>query len=461
MKDKILFPDFSNREPEFLAQKVRDEAEQYRSEVRAIRECQEAPTFNNTILALEEAGKGLDLASSVFFNLLSCDADDRLMELSQELTPLLSDISNEVGMDSILAERVRVVYQEQYNELSPIDQRLTFRTFESYQRSGAYLPKETGERLKELRKELSIATLTFGQNVLKEQNAFTLQVTDEKSISRLPISALESAKALAKEHGKEGWLFDLSMPSYSALLKYCDDRSIREQIYMGRATLGMDKSKETCNIQLVYKIATLRYQIARLLGYNNFAEYRLSTKMAGEPSKVLDMLDELRIAYTPLAQKEIAEVSEGITDIQPWDWGYLAEKYRQTHLEYDEEQTRPYFELSSVVKAMFDLACELYELNIKECNDLLPYRPEVKVYSITSHDKYIGTLLCDFFPRKGKRSGAWMTNFVESYGAVRPVVSLVMNFTPATNSRPSLLTHEEVTTLFLGYNIHMCRRSDL
>lgn len=456
MEDKILFPSFTNRDPDLLATHVREEAEWYRSEIREIKECQETPTFKNTILALEEAGKGLDLASSVFFNLLSCDADDRMMELSQELTPLLSDINNEVGMDSTLAERVRVVYEEQKDALSEIDQRLTFRTYESYQRGGAYLPERIREELKRLRKELSMATLTFGQNILKEQNAFTLQVTDEESIKRLPVSALESAKSLAREQNKEGWIFNLSMPSYSALLKYCDDRSIREQIYMGRATLGMDRGKGTCNIELVYKIASIRYQIAQLLGYKSFADYRLSTKMAKLPTNVLGMLDELREAYAPLAQKEITEVTNGFPDYQPWDWSYLAEKYRQKYLRYDEEQTRPYFELNCVVRAMFDLAGDLYELRIEETKEFTPYRPEVKVYKVTSHDKYVGTLLCDFFPRKGKRSGAWMTNFVEAYGDVRPVVSLVMNFTPPTESLPSLLTHEEVTTLFheFGHGLH-------
>lgn len=456
MEDKILFPSFTNRDPDLLATHVREEAEWYRSEIREIKECQETPTFKNTILALEEAGKGLDLASSVFFNLLSCDADDRMMELSQELTPLLSDINNEVGMDSTLAERVRVVYEEQKDALSEIDQRLTFRTYESYQRGGAYLPERIREELKRLRKELSMATLTFGQNILKEQNAFTLQVTDEESIKRLPVSALESAKSLAREQNKEGWIFNLSMPSYSALLKYCDDRSIREQIYMGRATLGMDRGKGTCNIELVYKIASIRYQIAQLLGYKSFADYRLSTKMAKLPTNVLGMLDELREAYAPLAQKEITEVTNGFPGYQPWDWSYLAEKYRQKYLRYDEEQTRPYFELNCVVRAMFDLAGDLYELRIEETKEFTPYRPEVKVYKVTSHDKYVGTLLCDFFPRKGKRSGAWMTNFVEAYGDVRPVVSLVMNFTPPTESLPSLLTHEEVTTLFheFGHGLH-------
>lgn len=459
MQRKIIFPDFTQRDPDHLAEQIRKEAEVFRSEISEIKACKEEPTFENTILALEQSGEDFSKATSLFFNLLSCDADDRMMELSQELMPLLTEVSNEVGMDQVLAERVKVVHDQQLPQLQEIDQRLAQRSYEGYERSGAYLPEATREQLKELRKELSMATLTFGQNLLKEQNAFTLYVTDEELIKRLPTSALEAAKKLATEHGKEGWLFDLSMPSYSAVLKYCDDRSIREQMYLGRATLCMDSNKPTCNKQQVYKIATLRYQIAQLLGYKSFADYRLSSKMAKTPEKVYSMLDELREAYAPLAQKELKEVTKGHSDCQPWDWAYLAEKYRQKELHYDEEETRPYFELNSVVRAMFDLASDLYELTIEEETDhtqFPPYRPEVKVYKVSSHGNLVGMLLCDFFPRKGKRSGAWMTNYIEAYQGVRPVVSLVMNFTPATESQPSLLTHDEVTTLFheFGHGLH-------
>lgn len=456
MSSKTIFPDFSNLDPDHLADRVREEVEKYRAEIKQIRESANAPTFENTILALEISGEGLDLATSVFFNLLSCDANDRLMELSEELTMLLSDVSNEVGMDQVLADRVKQVYQGGLEGLSEIDRRLATRTYQGYEQGGAYLPESVREQLKELRKELSKATLAFGQNLLKEQNAYTLHVTDEEAIRNLPLSARETAKALAKEQGKEGWLFDLSMPSYRAMLTYCDDRSLREQIYMGRSTLCMDESKETCNKAKVYQIATLRYQIAKLLGYKSYADCKLSTKMAKQPQRVMEMLDELREAYAPLAEKEIAEVTAGHSDCQPWDWSYVLEKYRKQHLNYDEELTRPYFELKSVVRAMFDLACDLYELEIVETAEFAPYRPEVKVYKVTSHDHLVGYLLCDFFPRKGKRSGAWMTDFVAAYGDVRPVVSLVMNFTPATENLPSLLTHGEVTTLFheFGHGLH-------
>lgn len=453
---KIIFPDFRERSPQVIAEKVKQEAERFRTEIEEIRNIKDDPTFENTILALEQSGKDFDLATSVFFNLLSCDADDELMALSQELMPLLTDISNEVSMDQVLAERVRKVYEDDQSALSGIEQRLLFRTYESYERRGAFLEEKKREELKELRKELSMATLTFGQNVLKEQNAYSLQVTDKEALKRLPASALETARKKAEEEGKEGWLFDFSMPSYSAVMKYCDDRQIREKLFRDRGALCMDKGKETCNQELVYNIASLRYRIASILGYDSYAAYILSSKMAKDPSTVLNMLDELREAYYPLAMKEIREITDGIQDFMPWDWSYLSEKYRQIHLNYDEEQTRPYFELSSVVRAMFDLACDLYELEIVETSEYLPYRADVRVYQVTSHQEHIGLLLCDFHPRKGKRSGAWMTNYIEAYGEVRPVVSLVMNFTPATSGTPSLLTFDEVTTLFheFGHGLH-------
>lgn len=452
----IIFPDFRDRSPQVLAEKVREQAQKYREEIASIRTVSEPPTFENTILPLEQSGKDYDLATSIFFNLLSCDADDEMMELSQELMPLLTDLENEITMDPILAERVGKVYNSDQSNLSEIDKRLLFRTYEGYERRGAFLDEKKREELKELRKQLSIATLNFGQNVLKEQNAYTLLITDEHSIKRLPVSALETAKKKASEEGKEGWLFDFSMPSYSAIMKYCDNRCIREKMFRDRGALCMDAEKKTYNIPLVYEIASLRYRIAQLLGYESYADYVLSSKMAKKPETVIGMLNELRSAYYSLAMKEITEVTKEVSDFQAWDWSYLSELYRQRHLQYDEEQTRPYFELSSVVRAMFDLASELYELNITETNTYRPYREDVKVYQVTSHDKHIGLLLCDFHPRKGKRSGAWMTNFVEAYGAVRPVVSLVMNFTPATSETPSLLTFEEVTTLFheFGHGLH-------
>lgn len=454
----IVFPDFSHITPSHLAERVKEEATLYRKEIENIRNSKEPATFQNTILALESAGEGFSIASAIFFNLLSCNANDELMQLSEELMPLLSDLSNEVALDPILAQRVKEVYDQdqETNTLSPIDQRLLMRTYEGYQKGGAFLEEAEKEELKALRKELSLATLQFGQNVLKEQNEYTLQVTDFSSIERLPTSALETAKAKAEELGKEGWLFDFSMPSYSALMKYCTSRRIREQIYRDRGKLAYDPMKKTYNGDLTYRIATLRFKIAQLLGYPSFAAYRLSSKMAKEPRRVEQMLAELREAYMPLAKQEVAEITAGVQDFQPWDWSYLCEAYRQEHLQYNEEETRPYFALKDVLKAMLDLASNLYELDIVTCEDYPLYHPDATLYRVTSHGTHVGYIMMDFHPRKGKRSGAWMTNYVEAYGQVRPVVSLVMNFTPATKETPSLLTFDEVTTLFheFGHGLH-------
>ena len=458
MTTSIVFPDFQHLEPSYLAERVRSEAEFYKREIDAIRETKESPTFQNTILALERAGQGFSLASSVFFNLLSCNASDELMQFSEELMPLLSDLSNEIALDPILASRVKEVYDYETvkKSLSKIDQRLLWRTYEGYQRGGAFLPESEKKRLKALRKELSLATLQFGQNVLKEQNTYTLQVTDYRDIEQLPSAALHIAKKKAEEVGKDGWLFDFSMPSYSALMKYCSNRGIREQIYRDRGRLAYDREKTTYNGLLTYRIATLRFEIAKILGYPSFAAYRLSTKMAKEPARVMEMLEELREAYMPLAQKEVAEITDGVEAFQPWDWSYLCELYRQKYLQYDEEKTRPYFALENVLAAMLKLACQLYELEIVACEDYPLYHPDARLYKVTSHGSHVGYIMMDFYPRKGKRSGAWMTNYVEAQEDIRPVVSLVMNFTPATEEIPSLLTFDEVVTLFheFGHGLH-------
>lgn len=461
--DQILFPDFSNRSPEALASKVLSEIERYRTEIEKIREVSaEESNFSNTILALESAGKGLDLASATFFNLLSCDADDELMERSEEVTQKLTELNNEVGFDPILATNVRLVYERQLSELSPIDQRLTFRTYQGYERRGAYLEEHKQEQLKQLRSELSLSTLQFGQNLLKEQGEYTLSVIDEECIQRLPQSTLETAKQKAEEREVSGYLFDFSFPSYTALMKFCDSRAIRERIYRDRGKLGYDTSKETSNVSLVYKIVELRHKMARLLGYESYAHYVLDAKMAKTPERVYQMLDELKDAYFPLAEKEHKQVTalanemHGIDVLMPWDWSYYAEHYKQQHLQYDEEETRPYFELTSVVSAMLGLASELYELKFEKTTQLLPYRDEVEVYKVSSNGDFIGTLMMDYFPRKEKRSGAWMTNYVEGYEGTRPVVSLVMNFTPPSKSIPSLLSIDEVRTLFheFGHGLH-------
>lgn len=458
-----LYPDFEHRDADTLAAKVREDLETYREELEEIRSVPiEAATFGNTVLALEQAGRALDVSSSTFYNLLSCDADDRLMELSEELTEELTDVANEVSLDPDIAAKVKKIYEAPQDALSRIDKRLLLRTYESYRDNGSMLPESSRQELKGLRKELSLATLRFGQNVLREQNAYRLSVLDGESLKRLPSSALEQARKRAKEEGVEGWIFDLSMPSYSALMRFCSNRETRRQIYRDRGTLCYDPSRETSNIATIYDIVRLRHSIAKLLGHETYADLVLSKKMAKTPEAVYNMLDKLRDAYLAKAREEVetiagqAERRDQITKLEPWDWSYYAELYRERALKYEEEQTRPYFELSSVVEAMFGLAGKLYGIELRRNGELPVYHPDVEAYDVLREGQLLGTLLLDYFPRKGKRSGAWMTNYVEEYEGVRPVISLVTNFTPPSDEKPSLLTFDETTTLFheFGHALH-------
>lgn len=458
-----LYPDFEHRDADTLAAKVREDLETYREELEEIRSVPlEAATFGNTVLALEQAGRALDVSSATFYNLLSCDADDRLMELSEELTEELTDVANEVSLDPDIAAKVKKIYEASQDALSRIDKRLLLRTYESYRDNGSMLPESSRQELKGLRKELSLATLRFGQNVLREQNAYRLSVLDGESLKRLPSSALEQARKRAKEEGVEGWIFDLSMPSYSALMRFCSNRETRKQIYRDRGTLCYDTSRETSNIATIYDIIRLRYSIAKLLGHETYADLVLSKKMAKTPEAVYSMLDKLRDAYLAKAREEVetiagqAERRDQITKLEPWDWSYYAELYRERALKYEEEQTRPYFELSSVVEAMFGLAGKLYGIELRRNGELPVYHPDVEAYDVLREGQLLGTLLLDYFPRKGKRSGAWMTNYVEEYEGVRPVISLVTNFTPPSDEKPSLLTFDETTTLFheFGHALH-------
>ena len=458
-----LYPDFEHRDADTLAARVRKDLETYREELEEIRSVPlESATFGNTVLALEQAGRALDVSSATFYNLLSCDADDRLMELSEELTEELTDVANEVSLDPSIAAKVKQIYEAPQDALSRIDKRLLLRTYESYRDNGSMLPESSRQELKGLRKELSLATLRFGQNVLREQNAYRLSVLDGESLQRLPSSALEQARKRAKEEGVEGWIFDLSMPSYSALMRFCSNRETRKQIYRDRGTLCYDTSKETSNIATIYDIVRLRHSIAKLLGHETYAELVLTKKMAKTPEAVYNMLDKLRDAYLAKAREEVetiagqAERRDQITKLEPWDWSYYAELYREKALKYEEEQTRPYFELSSVVEAMFGLAGKLYGIELHRNPELPVYHPDVEAYDVLREGQLLGTLLLDYFPRKGKRSGAWMTNYVEEYEGVRPVISLVTNFTPPSDEKPSLLTFDETTTLFheFGHALH-------
>lgn len=465
----MIYPDFQNRSASHLRDLIKEEVDTHRSEINTIKSIPtEDATFANTILALEHSGKRLDLYTSTFFNLLHCDADDEFMSVSEELTPLLSDLTNDISMDTQLAKNVEHIYLNEFAQLPSIDQRLCQRTYEGYNDRGAFLDEEKREELKKLRKELSLTTLKFGQNVLKEQNEYTLHISDSSAISRLPASVLEVAKEKAQEKDLSGYIFDFSFPSYTAIMKYCDDREIRQKMYQDRQRLCFDPNKETHNIDIVSKIVTLRKQIAALLGHETYADYVLKQRMAKSKENVFQMLDDLYDAYIDLARTEVKAVTESAykatysplsegDPLKAWDWGYYAEQYKVATLQYDEEKTRPYFALDKVMEAMLSLASDLYDISFVLNPTLTKYHKDINIYDVTNKDgSPVGTLMTDYFPRKGKQSGAWMTNYVEAYDDIRPVVSLVMNFTPPSSDTPALLTFDEATTLFheFGHGLH-------
>ena len=413
MTEERVYPDFEHRDADTLASRVLEALEKHKAEIDEIKAVpQEEATFRNTVLALEESGKELDLASAVFFNLLHADADDRLMERSEEVTSRLTEVANEVNMDRDLALKVKAIYEGDQSALSDIEKRLLFRSYDGYKRSGAFLTDDVRGKLKNLRMQLAVATLNFGQNMLKEQNAYRLSVRDASVLTRLPESALRSAKKKAEEEGLDGYVFDFSMPSYTAIMKYCDSRPTREKMARDRARLCFDPGKETSNISLVYEIAGLRSEISRTLGYETFAECTLSEKMAKKPETVLQMLDSLRDAYLPKAREEVREVQAfadtigGPNPLEPWDWSYYTELFREKNLSYDEEATRPYFSLGESVSALFGLARDLYGISIRK-NDTLPaYHPDVTVWDVTRDEdgSLVGTLLTDFSPAKASRA---------------------------------------------------------
>lgn len=460
----IYYPDFSDIAPETLLEKIKNGIEQQRIAIQTIKEVDiHNLTFENTVLALERSQDFVGLPSRLFFNLLSAASDEALMEISATISDMLTDLSNEITYDTDLANRVRLVYEQQ-DGLGEQEKRLTYRTYQGFEDAGAYLKEEEREELKQLKKERAAASLQFGLNILKEMNAFVLHLTQEEQVQGIPESVRAVALAKAEQEGKKGWVFDLSMPSYLGVMKYCDRRDIREHLYRAKATLCANTEKETQNVDLVHKIVAIRKRIAEIMGYTSYAEYALKDRMLSSTKAVYNVLEELRDSYMPLAKQEVAEVTEFAhqngfpqeNTLEMWDWAYYAEKYRAEKLDFNQETTRPYFELKAVQNAMFNLAGRLFDLSFSENKTLKPYHPEVTIFEVCRNKEPIGILILDYFPRKGKQPGAWMTEYVEASQEHQPVVSLVMNFSPATKKMPSLLTFDECTTMFheFGHALH-------
>ena len=441
---------------------------QHQQEIDAIVNQRSTPTFENTIEALDRSGDLLTRVSSVFFALLSAESNDEMMEISQRISPKLSEHSNNINLNEGLFQRVKAVYdnREEMN-LTPEQTMLLTETYNGFVRSGAILSGTDKERYRQRSSELSQLTLTFGQNVLKETNRFSMLLTDKKELEGLPQDIIEAAAELAREEGKEGWLFNLSYPSYVPFMKYSSRRDLREKMY--RAYNSRCTGGEYNNLDIMKRIAEVRLEIARLMGKNTYAEYALERRMAQNSQNVYNLLNQLLEAYTPTALQEVKEVQgfaigkEGrnIT-LMPWDWSYYADKLKDAKYDLNDEMLKPYFELENVKKGIFGLATDLYGITFQK-NEAIPvYHPEVEAFEVKDADgRMLAILYTDFHPRSGKRSGAWMTEFKGQWRKKngedsRPHITIVMNFSRPSGNQPALLTYDEVETFIheFGHALH-------
>ena len=437
----------------------------------------EKPTFDNTILNPFDKGDGyydlLDRVSTVFFNLLSAETNDEMDALAQKMQPILTKHANDMRLNPLLFERIKRVHLH-HRRLTPEEQRLLDNCYEGFVRSGALLDETGKEKLRELTEEASMLSLQFSQNLLKENKAFTLEITDEAQLDGLPETAREAAAMTAKEMGKDGWVFTLDMPSYSPFMTYSTQRELRKQMYMARNMVCTHDNSEN-NIEICKRLINLRREIAQLLGFKTYADYVLKHRMASNVRNVYRLLDDLINAYKPTAIKEREELRKIFgketsairhqpSDIKmmPWDSGFYSHQLQMKKYNLDAEMLRPYFELSKVIEGVFGLANKLYGITFKENKDIPVYHPDVKAYEVFDKDgSYLAVFYADFHPRKGKQGGAWMTEYqgqwITKKGEnIRPHVSVVMNLTKPTDEKPALLTLGEVETFLheFGHSLH-------
>lgn len=435
-----------------------------KDELYRIKAAKTEATFENTIEALDRSGRLLNDISGIFFNLLEANTTPGMQKIAQEVSPMLTAFSNDMYLDPALFRRVKHVY-EHHGTLSTEQSILLENTYKAFVRQGANLSDTDKAKFRELSMRLSTLSLTFGENVLGAVNAYSKLVTDETMLSGIPASARMLAKEKAAAKGQDGWLFDLSMPSYIAILTYADNRDLRKEFATAYATRAYNDKFD--NQQVIVNIVTLRDSIAKLLGYKNYASYVLEDRMAGSEENVYKLENQLLKSAYPVAQKEVRELQAfaktlGFNEtLQSWDFAYYSEKYKTQLYNVNDEMLKPYFKLENVIDGVFGLATDLFGLRFVPNNEIQVYHPDVKVYEVYRGKQFMAVLYLDFHPRDSKRGGAWMTAFREQYiGAdgkdVRPLVSLVMNFTPSSADAPSLLTFDEVRTFMheFGHSLH-------
>lgn len=441
----------------------------HREEIDKLVMMRAVPTFENTIVPYERSGELLNKVNSVFFNLLSSESDDEMLEIAQRIQPKLSEHSNEINLNEGLFQKVKAVYDKRYeSNLNPEQIRLVEKIYQGFENRGATLTGKDRDTYKELSAKLSQLTLTFGQNALKEGNKFEMILTEEADLAGLPQSVKDAAIAKAKSKDKEGYMFDLSAPSYIAFMKYSTRRDLREKLYRAYNTKCV-VGGEFDNQENVKEIAKTRMEIANLLGYTDYATYVLRNKMAKDKEHVYDLLNKLYDAYAIAAREDVKQV-EGFAvgfegqaiDLQPWDWAFYSEKLQDAKYSVNDELVRPYFELENVKKGVFGLATDLYGITFKKNSKIPVYHPEVEAFDVVdAKGNFVAVLFTDFHPREGKRQGAWMTEFKGQYfdkdgKDSRPHVSIVMNFTRSTETEPALLTFDEVNTFLheFGHALH-------
>lgn len=455
---------------EHYAPAIREGIRRQNEEIDAIVHNPAPANFQNTILALELSGELLRRVETVFDNLLSAETNDAMQDLAKELMPLLSEHANNITLNEHLFERVKTAYEHRNDEALTAEQRkLTEDTYEGFVRSGANLQGTDKEKYRDLSRQLSLLTLQFSENNLKETNDYQLVLTDDSQLKGLPESAIEAARETAKEKGQEGWIFTLQAPSYVPFLTYADDRELRKELYMAYNTKCTHPN--ACNNQeIVKQLVNTRLEIARLLGYKDYASYKLERRMAQNSENVYRLLRQLIEAYKPTALKEFAEVQAVAREEQgedfvlmPWDWSYYSQKLKDRKFNINDEMLRPYFELENVKKGVFGLATRLYGITFRKNPEIPVYHKDVDAYEVFDRDgSFLAVLYTDFHPRAGKRSGAWMTSYKGQWidqrtgENSRPHVSLVMNFTKPTQDKPALLTFGEVETFLheFGHSLH-------
>lgn len=437
-----------------------------KQELNKIIENSEKPTFENTMVALESVGKKLNIISSTFFNLNSAETNDFLQNLAAEVSPLLTEYANDIIFNDRLFDKIKEVYtNSDPSNLTPEEFRLLEKTYQDFSRNGALLNQQDKQKLREISNELAVLSVKFGQNVLKETNDYFLHLNEENQIEGIPTSIKEMAELEAKKRNLEGWVFTLQYPSYIPFLTYAKNRDLRKEIYTASMQRAF-KNNEFNNEEIIHKIVTLRENKAKLLGFNTYADFILVERMASTPTLVYEFLDDLLNKARPFAENEINELKhlakkDGIIELMPYDHAYYSEKLREEKFSFSEEELKPYFPLNQVLEAAFKAAKKLYGVSFLERKDIQKYHSEVITYEVLNeNNEHLALFYADFHPREGKRAGAWMTSYRGQYKQgkenIRPHISIVCNFSRPNGNTPSLLTFNEVTTLFheFGHALH-------